>query len=164
MNTLDFVIVVVLLVFGIIGALRGLIREVLSLVTWILSCAIAWIFAGNFEGRFEGLTASYELRMVAAFLVLFAIVFLICSTAAFFLNRSLAHRRSVKLPNTILGAAMGAMRAAVVIVIVYLLAGLTPIPKESWWRGAGLTPVFESTALFVADYLPRDVSRHIRYD
>ena len=164
MNSFDFIMAVVIVVFGIIGALRGLIREVLSLVTWILSCVIAWIFAGHLEGRFEGVTESYELRMVAAFLVLFSIVFLVCSIAAFFLNKSIAHRRSVKLPNTMLGAVMGSARAAVVIVIAFLLAGLTAIPQQSWWRDAALAPLFQSAALFVSDYLPRDVARHIRYD
>lgn len=164
MNTFDFVMVAVLLVFGIIGAFRGLIREVLSLVTWILSCVVAWLFAGSLEGRFEGMTASYELRMVVAFLVLFSIVFLICSVAAFFLNRSIAERRAVKLPNTLLGSVMGVTRATVVIVIVFLLAGLTAIPQQSWWRGAALAPLFQTAALFVTDYLPSDVARHIRYD
>lgn len=164
MNGFDAVLLGVLVVFGVIGALRGMVREVLSLATWILSCVIAWFLAGSLEGRFEGVTETFELRMVLAFVTLFAVVFVLSTVAAYFINKIITSRRTLRLPNTLLGSVMGVTRGGVVIVIVFLLAGLTAIPQKSWWRAALLTPFFQNVALFVGDYLPSDVIRHIRYD
>lgn len=164
MNGFDAVLFGVLVVFGAIGALRGLVREVLSLATWVLSCVIAWFFADSLEGRFEGVTETFELRMVLAFVTLFAVVFVFNTVAAYFINKVITSRRTLKLPNTLIGGVMGVARGGVVIVIVFLLAGLTAIPQKSWWRTALLAPFFQNTALFVGDYLPSDVIRHIRYN
>lgn len=164
MNGFDAILLGVMVMFGVIGALRGLVRELLSLATWILSCVIAWFFADRLEGRFEGATETFELRMVLAFVVLFAIVFVLSTIAAYFINKSITSRQKLKLPNTMMGGFMGVARGGVVIVIVFLLAGLTAIPQQAWWRTAMLASIFQEISLFVGDYLPSDVARHIRYD
>ncbi len=163
MNTFDLLLIVVLLGFGVIGALRGFVREVMSLVTWALSGVIAWIFADRAARIFEGAISDPELRMVSAFIVLFVATFILGVIATYFAHRILTSRRFFRLPNTVLGGTMGVARGMVVILIVFLLAGITSLPQRPWWRGASLAPYFERIALYVGTYLPRDVARHIRY-
>ncbi|MCH6582848.1 MAG: hypothetical protein IH808_07480 [Proteobacteria bacterium] len=62
-----------------------------------------------------------------------------------------------------LGGLAGAAVGVAVVVVVFLLAGLTSLPSNGWWRHAYLTPFFESIASFVVDFLPSDIARHIRY-
>ena len=163
MNSFDFLLILVIMAFTAIGALRGMVREVLSLVTWILSCLVAWLFAGDIEGLFTDMIANPELRLVAAFIVLFVLVFIIGTVAAFIIHRIIATKRAFRMPNLVFGGAIGFSRGIVVVVIVFLLAGITSIPQRPWWREAALAPFFQRFALFVGEYLPKDVARHIRY-
>ena len=163
MQGFDFLILSVLVAFGVIGALRGFVREILSLLTWIVSAIAAWFLAGFAAGYYEGLIKEPPLRMVAGFTTVFAIVFAIGLVVTLVVNRYFAARRSLRLPNMIFGGALGVLRAMVLVVIVFLLAGVTAVPKQGWWRDAVLTPVFERIAGFVSAHLPQDVARHIHY-
>jgi membrane protein required for colicin V production len=163
MNAFDFLLMAVVLSFAVIGALRGLVREVLALVTWVLACLFAWIFAGSAQVLFKDALENPEIRLVAGFAVVFVVVFVIGAIASYIVHRILITRRVFRLPNLVLGGAMGAARGVVVIVLAFMLAGITPITQYPWWREAMLTPFFQQLAGYVAGYLPQDVARHIRY-
>ena len=51
----------------------------------------------------------------------------------------------------------------VVYIVAFLIAGLTALPQQDWWRSSQIAPHIQPLAMKVADYLPRDVARHIRY-
>ncbi len=163
MNSFDFLLILVMLAFTAIGALRGMVREVLSLVTWILSGLIAWLFAGSIESLFSDMIANSELRLVAAFVVLFVLVFIVGTVVTFTVHKMIVARRAFRIPNLVFGGMIGLARGMVVVVIVFLLAGITSVPQRPWWREAALAPFFQKFALFVGEYLPKDVARHIRY-
>lgn len=163
MTSFDFIIVAMFAAFAVIGALRGFAREAMSLVTWVLASVIAWSFADDAAGLFDQWLGDPALRLVAGFVAVFVLVFVVGLIATLLVHRMVSARRSFKLPNLVLGGLIGAARGVVLIVIVFLLGGLTAAPQRPWWREAVLAPVFESLAGYVSDYLPRDVARHIRY-
>jgi membrane protein required for colicin V production len=163
MNVFDALIVVLLLFFTVIGAWRGFVRELASLLTWVLACLIAWVFAPDVAGMFDGLTRDATLQQVFGFALIFVSVFVAGTVASFFLHRFLSKSASFRLPNRLLGGAVGLTRGAAVVVLLFLFAGLTSVPQRAWWRTATLAPVFEHMALYISGYIPRDVARHIRY-
>ena len=163
MNGFDVVLLIVLITFGVLGALHGFVREIMSFVNWIVASVVAWLLAHPVAGLYERVFVQPELRLIAAFVSVFAIVFLAGLAITYFLHRLAMARRTVRISNTVLGAIVGVMRGVVVIVMVVLLAGLTTLPQRSWWRGAFLVPYTERMALVVAAFLPKDIARHIRY-
>jgi membrane protein required for colicin V production len=68
------------------------------------------------------------------------------------------------LPNLILGGVTGALRGVFIILIAVLLMGLTSAPSQSWWKGSVFAKPLGNLALAASKYLPKDVSRHIRYN
>jgi membrane protein required for colicin V production len=163
MNSFDIALLVVLVASAAFGAWRGFVRELLSLVSWVLAGVIAWVFADDVGDMFTSLSSEPALRQALAFVLLFIAVLILGAVTSFIVHRAFVKGDFARWPNRLLGGAFGIGRGVVIITLVFLLAGLTALPRQSWWREATLVPAFERVALFVSAYLPSDVARHIRY-
>lgn len=163
MNAFDYMLIVVLVTFAITGALRGFVLEVLSLVLWPLAAFVAWLFADGVAAWFKTMLSDPQLRTVAAFVTVFLAVFILGTIVVFLIHRTLPLRGALRGPNAMLGGMVGIVRGAVIIVIVFLVGGITSLPQRPWWQESLLAPYFQKVAVSVSDYLPRDVARHIRY-
>jgi len=163
MNAFDYLLIAVMVAFALTGALRGFVLEVMSLILWPLAAFVAWLFADEIGSWFKGLISDPSLRTVAAFASVFLTVFVIGTIAIFLVHRTLPLRGALRTPNVVLGGIMGLARGAIIIVIVFLVGGITSLPQRPWWRESLLAPYFQDVAVTVSAYLPRDVARHIRY-
>jgi membrane protein required for colicin V production len=163
MNSFDVVLILVLISFIAVGALRGMVRELMSFATWIAATAIGWLFAAEIEGQFKSVSGEYALRMVLAFVTLFAATWLVGLVVGLLVRRYVASRRGLNVPNLLVGGVFGLARGVILIVIAFLFAGITSIPQRSWWRESMVAPNFVTLARLAAEYLPPDVARHIRY-
>jgi membrane protein required for colicin V production len=63
----------------------------------------------------------------------------------------------------VLGALFGVARGALVVLVLVLLAGLTPLPQQQWWRQALFAPPLETAVLAVMPWLPPELAKRIRY-
>jgi membrane protein required for colicin V production len=163
LNAFDGLMILVLVAFTITGALRGFALEVMSLMLWPLSAFISWLFADRAAPMFESIIGEPQLRLVAAFVAVFLAVFLLGTVVVFFIHRILPLRGPLRTPNVVLGGLAGLLRGAIIIIIVFLVAGITPMPKLEWWRESLLTPYFQKAAVAVSSYLPRDIATQLRY-
>ena len=163
MNAFDLVMLSVLIVFALLGAWRGLVSEVISILQWVVAGVIAWFFAGSLSHIFQRFVGEPALRKLLAFVLIFIVVFTLGVGVSWLIRKHLPAKRGFRIANAILGGVFGAARGALVILIVFLAAGLTTYPQRSWWRQSSLAPFFERSALYVSEYLPRDIARHIRY-
>lgn len=163
MNGFDLVILGVLAVFGVIGAWRGFVREIIGFLSWVVACAVAWWYAAPVAALFSSLSGEPELREVLAFVSIFLVVFAVGLVAAWWLNRRLPAAGALRVSNTLLGAATGLARGVVIVMIAFMLGGLTSYPERPWWHDSTLSPYFDRLATLAAGYIPRDVARHIRY-
>jgi membrane protein required for colicin V production len=163
MNNFDLIILAVMLLFTAIGAWRGMVREVITALTWVLSCLLAWLFAGRLSAIFKGMVDDPALRQLLAFVLIFIAVFVLGMVASWFIHKHLPGKRGFRIANNVLGGLIGAARGGVIVIAVFLVAGLTSFPQRPWWREASFTPYFERAAVTVAGYMPHDIARHIRY-
>ncbi len=163
MNSFDVVLILVLAAFLAIGILRGMVREVLSLSVWIVAALVGWLFSDSIESSFKGLFDDRNTRSVLAFILLFAVTWVVGGIGAYFLNRGFTAMRSLQIPNVVLGGIIGVARGVMLILIVFLFAALTSLPQRPWWKDSAIAPVFERMAVSVGQYLPRDIAKHIRF-
>ena len=163
MNNFDLIILAVMLLFTAIGAWRGMVREVITALTWVLSCLLAWFFAGKLSAIFKGMVDDPGLRQLLAFVLIFIVVFVLGMVASWFIHKHLPGKRGFRIANLALGGLIGAARGGVIVIAVFLVAGLTSFPQRPWWREASFAPYFERAAVYVASYMPRDIARHVRY-
>jgi membrane protein required for colicin V production len=147
--------------FAGIGALRGMLREFLSLAVWILALASGWLFADAVSTWFEVLPDA-DLRHMLAFLVIVLVMLGVLTLAAFVL-RKLLPRPEPGLTDRGVGAVLGAVRGAAVVVVMVLLAGLTSLPKKADWHDSHLVGIFQPVAGKLLEWLPSSVARQFRY-
>ena len=62
-----------------------------------------------------------------------------------------------------LGIIFGIGRGAVIVSVLVLLAGLTPVPQDPWWSQSTFIPHFESLALKIQELLPPDIAQQLTY-
>lgn len=163
MNNFDLVIFVILLIFTLIGAWRGFVHELITLITWVLSGMLAWLFASQLASLFKGVVDDPALRQLLAFALIFIVVFTFGLVTSWLIHKYLPAKRGFRIANITLGGLFGAARGAMIVIAIFLVAGLTSFPQRPWWRESAFTPFFERSAVYVASYLPRDIARHIRY-
>jgi membrane protein required for colicin V production len=157
----DIIILILLVLYTGIGALRGMLREFLSLAVWIVAIGSGWLFADTVASWFEVLQDA-DLRRLLAFLAIVLTMLGALSILAFVL-RTLLPRPDPGLANRGVGAVLGAVRGAAVVVVMVLLAGLTSLPKKADWRDAYLVGVFQPVASKILEWLPSSVARQFRY-
>jgi membrane protein required for colicin V production len=62
-----------------------------------------------------------------------------------------------------LGSLFGLVRGLLFVLVIVLLAGLTPLPRQPFWRDAFLSGPFEAAALALRPYLPARLGQHLKY-
>ena len=146
MNGLDVFIFLVVSFSFALGLWRGFVREGLSLSKWLIAIVLAWLFANQATTLFEGSLENPTHRLVAAFLFVFVVGYLLGSFATRALNKLLSSGSLLKLTNKLLGASFGALRGLLIVLVVFLLSGLTSIPRTAWWQDSLFTRAFNHTA------------------
>ena len=62
-----------------------------------------------------------------------------------------------------LGLLFGLARALVIILVLVLLAGLTPLPQETWWGESVMLKYFVQAVVAIQSHLPEELARHLSY-
>jgi membrane protein required for colicin V production len=57
----------------------------------------------------------------------------------------------------------GIARGMVVVAVLVMLAGLTPLPEDSWWKESKLIPPFQSLAVWLRDQVPSSMAGYFNY-
>ena len=161
MTVFDLIILVLLVLFTSIGALRGMLRESLSLAVWIVAIGCGWLFADAVGGWFEML-ADADLRRLLGFVAIVLTMLGALSIVSFVL-RQLFPRPVPGAMDRGVGAVLGAVRGVAVVVVMVLLAGLTSLPKKDDWRDSRLVGVFLPLATGALGWMPPSVARQFRY-
>lgn len=160
---IDYAILAVVGISGVISLMRGFIREALSLAGWIAAFWIAIAFSGRAALWLEGYVTVPSVRVGMAFAVLFIGVLLLCGIVLR-LAGTLVDRTGMSGTDRTLGIVFGVLRGIVVTGVLVLLAGLTPVPRDPWWSQSMLLPHFVELAREIRTFLPADVQQQIDFD
>jgi membrane protein required for colicin V production len=101
-------------------------------------------------------------QKITAFALLFICVLLL-GTLVNFLVSKLVERTGFSGTDKMLGIVFGVARGAVIVAILVMLAGLTPIPQDPWWQDSQLLGYFEELALWMRSFLPAEIASSISY-
>jgi len=132
----DFALLGILGASTLLGIFRGLIKELLSLVAF----GLAFLAAVWWGPGLAGLTilnwVSHEyLRLGISYAALFVLTLL----AVGLLNMAMAamiKSTGLSPADRGLGALFGLVRGVLLILVLVILAGYTPLPNEPWWQQA----------------------------
>ena len=128
MNWVDFSIGVLAVLFFITGIRMGFIREVTGLIGFVLAFVLA--VAGTpiwADSMVDMLNFPPSVAKVSAFILIFALVYLLCKAGGKFLFKFIRHS-PLDLLDRLGGSIIGLLKGALVISLVLVLLGILPLP------------------------------------
>lgn len=158
----DVVILVVIALSAVIGFFRGLVREAIGLMTWLVAFYLAFIWAESAAILLEDWISIDSARLAVAFGIIFIAVLFVGALINYGLSRLLS-QTGFAGTDRVLGGVFGVLRGAAVLVLLTMLAGVTPVPRDDWWQNSVLIPHLEDGAVWLRDYLPADLANAITY-
>lgn len=163
MTGFDYIVLVVMALSVLVSVVRGALREFVALASWVVSGFVAVRFAPSVSGLFPSVVTSPEIRVAAAFIVVLVICLLLFAVVSLVLTKLIA-KSGLNGTDRTLGALFGLVRGVLILVLLVMLGGLTPLPREPAWRNAMFSPPLEALALYARGYLPQRFTEHIRFD
>ncbi|MDE2118701.1 MAG: CvpA family protein [Betaproteobacteria bacterium] len=162
MNLFDYTVIAIVVLSALLGWWRGLVYEVLALLGWVAAYAVARLFAAKAAPYIPAALGAEGVRTAAAFAGLFIGVLIIGGIVAWLLSK-LVKWVGLGWMDGLFGALFGVLRGVLVVLALVLLAGLTGLPKEPFWRNAASSKPLVSIALAVKDWLPESVAQRVHY-
>ncbi len=159
MTWVDYAILAIIGISALISIFRGLAREVLSLLAWGCAFFVARTYMQQVAERFAGVVSVPSARLVLAFAALFVGTLLVAAVVNLLVGKLVAGT-GLSGTDRMLGVFFGVARGVVIVATLVLVAGLTPVPRDPWWRTSLLLPRFEAMALWMRGYLPADVAAY----
>lgn len=162
MAWIDIAIIALIVLSAVLSLFRGFVKEALALASWLVALWVAMIFYEDLAAVLEPWLAEPSMRNIVAFALLFICVLLLGALVNY-LTGKLVMKTGLAGTDRLLGTLFGLARGVVIVAILVLFAGLTPMPQDSWWQNSQLIGYFQELALWMRDYLPADISENISY-
>ena len=153
MAVIDWVILAVLAVSGLISLKRGFVKEALSLVSWIAAFIIARLFSGNLATLLDGMVETNSLRWIIAFVILFAGTVAIGAMVNH-LVVEMVRMTGLGGTDRVFGMVFGLFRGVIILVAVIYGLQFTMVPQDAWWKESMFIPHLESVADWARKTLP----------
>lgn len=164
MTLLDFILIGIMLLSGLLALARGFTREVLSLVAWGVA-AIAAYFAVkqpalvDFAMKNVPYLEKEVLAQIAVGAAAFVVVLIVVSIISVKISDYVVDSAAGGFDRT-LGFIFGMARGFIFVAIAYLFYGwLLPFDKqEPWVRTAASLPMLKSTGETLLAFMPPEIA------
>jgi membrane protein required for colicin V production len=161
MTWFDYAAFAIVGLSALLAVIRGVVREIAALAGWVAALVLSGLFAQQLA-QWLPAALSPMLRAVIAYLVIFLGVLLLSGLAGVLLAK-LFRAAGLGFTDRAVGALFGLVRGVLVVLVVVMLAGLTSLPREPFWREAALSGPVETAVLAARPALPKDLAQRIRY-
>lgn len=159
---IDYAIIALIFISLIIGLFRGFVREAFSLLTWIVAIWVGLTFGNEVAGVLESVISYPSARIAAAFAILLFLTLILGGIIGLLLGE-LVKKTGLTGSDRFAGMIFGIGRGLLVVAVLVMLAGLTPLPEDPWWKESQLIPAFQSLAVWLRDNLPEDISGYFQF-
>ncbi|RMF99142.1 MAG: CvpA family protein [Gammaproteobacteria bacterium] len=135
----DYLLLAVLVLSGVVGVFRGLVREALALLAWVLAIWGAWSFAPLIAPRLSGWIGDPVLQVWAARVVLLVGILIVAGLLTWLISY-LLDRSGLTGTDRLLGGLFGVARGAVLAALLVILLQFAGFERSPWWQESKLIP------------------------
>lgn len=160
MTGFDYTVIGIVILSALLGGWRVVVYEVVSLLGWIAAGLVAWFFAFSLAPHMPDVLGGPSTQVVTAFIALFLVTLIIASIAALLLSKFIKWVGMGSVDRQ-LGALFGTLRGVLLVLVLVLLAGLTRLPQEPFWRDAVLSQPLQKLARISLVLLPDIVAQRV---
>jgi membrane protein required for colicin V production len=162
LNWADWCLIGLIVLSALIGLSRGLIREVFSLAVWGLAIGLGLSYSRPLAVHLEAHVPVPSVRQAIAFLAVFFATLTGGGVIGFVLTK-LVKSTGLSGTDRLAGLVFGVGRGILIAALLVLLAGVTPLPRDPWWKDSKLIPPFQTLALWLRDQLPTGLAGYVQY-
>jgi len=162
MTGFDYTVIAIVLLSALLGWWRGLVYEVLSLLGWVAAWVVARLFAVSAAPYMPAALGTESARTVAAFVALFVATLIVGGIVAWLLSK-LVKWVGLGWLDGLLGLSFGMLRGVLVVLVLVVLAGMTRVPQEPFWRNAWSSKSLENVARAMQKWLPDSVAQRVHF-
>lgn len=152
----DYVVLGIITISILVGAIRGFISEVFSLAVWAAAFLVAFQYSGELALELENYIELPSVRTSLAFAGSFIGVLIVGGFLTFLIGK-LVEKTGLSGTDRMLGSVFGGVRGLILVLFLMLVAGLTPIPQDQWWKQSrsiqSLMPLAEWSAGLLPEYI-----------
>ena len=159
---IDYVIIGLISIGLIKGMLRGFSLEIYSLLLWILATGVGLILSRGFSVFLEASISDTVPKIAASFALLFLITLIVGIVIRMILGESIKTDNLTFL-DYLGGMIFGIVHGMLLVVILVMLAGLTALPDDLWWKDSKLLPPDQTSAIWLRDHIPSGLAEYINY-
>ena len=160
MALLDWIAVTLIVVSMLFGLMRGLVFEVISLVGWVAAFVAAQWLASDVAAWLPFGAAQATWRYPLAFVLVFvAVAFGVGLVAS--LTRKLITVVGLRPVDRILGAAFGAARGALALLVLAVVVHLLVLSDSAWWRDSLSAGVLDAALQGLKPALPEKLASYL---
>jgi len=156
MEYADYIVIAIIVISILVGAIRGFIKEAFSLAVWAAAFLVAFQYSGALALQLENHIELPSARISLAFMCLFLSVLLVGGLVTFLIGK-LVEKTGLSGTDRLLGGVFGGVRGVALVLVIMLVAGLTPVPQDPWWQQSrtiqSLMPLAEWMEQFLPDYI-----------
>ena len=162
MEYADYAVLGIIAVSILVGAIRGFIKEVFALAVWAAAFVVAFQYSGVLASYLEGHIELPSARMALAFAGLFLVILLIGGLLTYLVGL-MVEKTGLSGSDRLLGGVFGGVRGLALVLVLLLLAGLTPVPNDPWWQQSRSIQSLLPLAEWSAQYLPETIREHLDF-
>lgn len=162
MTPFDYTVLALMAISLLVGVTRGVVSEILALLAWVAAFIAARMWAVPAGNLLLAELSDPLWRQLAGFVAVFVAVLILFALVRGMMNL-LLKAAGLRPLDRALGAVFGVARGVMVLLVLVLLAGLTPLPQQQWWRQATLAPPLETMVLAARPWLPPELAKRIQY-
>ncbi|MEW6514426.1 MAG: CvpA family protein [Pseudomonadota bacterium] len=162
MTPFDYFVLAVMAISLLVGVTRGVVSEILALLAWLAAFIAARMWAVPAGSLLLTEVSDPLWRQLVGFTAVFVAV-LVGFALVRWVTGLLLKAVGLRPLDRMLGALFGVVRGLLVLLALVLLAGLTPLPQQQWWRHAMFAPPLESAVLAAKPWLPPELAKQIHY-
>lgn len=162
MITVDYIILGIIALSAVISLFRGFVKEAFSLFIWISAFWLSWMFFRDLAALLIQWISLPSARLGISFALIMIVVLIIGGIIGYLLSKLVEHT-GLSGTDRLLGVFFGVARGVVIVAILILLAGLTPVPEDPWWKDSLLIGHFQEISVWLRDLLPEDIAQYFSY-
>lgn len=162
MAWIDVVIIALIVLSAVLSLFRGFVKEALALASWLVALWVSMIFYEQLAVELSQWIDEPSIQKIAAFSMLFISVLLLGALVNYVVSK-LVTKTGLAGTDRMLGVVFGLARGGIIVTLMVLFAGLTPVPQDPWWQESQLIDYFQDLALWMREFLPEDISENISY-
>jgi membrane protein required for colicin V production len=162
MTTFDWVVVCIVGLSTLFAFFRGVIRELVALIAWVLGVICALVFTPTVGAVLPDIFGHPAIRYIIAFALILIAALLLGALVAWPMSKAV-RAAGLGFVDRFLGSIFGFVRGVVLMLAFVFVAGLTPLPRTSWWQSAALVPPLVAGVYALRPHLPAEIAGRLDY-